>query len=50
LLIEVIGLEVASVPNGRISRVVEGREAILERGRDLLDPAESDLLRVLPDL
>ena len=50
LLIEVIGLVVALVPNGRISTVVDGCEAILDRGRNFLDPAESDLPGVLPDL
>ena len=50
-LIEVVGLVVALVPDGTIlSSVVDGGEAVLERGRGFLEPTESNLLGVLPDL
>ena len=50
LLIEFLGPVVAPVPNIRISRMIDGCEAVLKSGRGFLKPTKPDLLGVLPDL
>ena len=50
LLIEFIRPVVALVPDLRISRMIDGCEAVLKSGGGFLEPTEPNLLGVLSDL